>query len=88
MPETPVMTEAGFDAPYNPEGVDKKNFRWRIEKTNKSEDGVRRTVPPIPKDMYKGANENPSNTAFGRVVSNPLVPLGLIATTFCLAGMR
>lgn len=78
-------TGGGFGAPYNPEAELKKNYRWRLEKTNKRDDGLKRTVPMLPRDIYGGSTrENPSNTAVGRISSNPFIPLGLIATTFCL----
>ncbi|CAJ0601025.1 unnamed protein product [Cylicocyclus nassatus] len=59
-----------------------QHMKWQVEKEKYS------TVPLIPQDFSQGSNSSTiSSTVLHRAMSNPFVPIGMIATVGCLIGM-
>lgn len=61
----------------------KAHMKWTQER-----DDYRANVPLIPQDMSSGSRgQTASTTVLQKALNNPLVPLGMLATTGCLIGM-
>ncbi|CAL2039761.1 unnamed protein product [Caenorhabditis brenneri] len=61
----------------------KAHMQWTQER-----DEYRANVPLIPQDMSGGSRgQTAATTVLQKALNNPLVPLGMLATTGCLIGM-
>ncbi|CAA92488.1 HIG1 domain-containing protein [Caenorhabditis elegans] len=61
----------------------KAHIKWTQER-----EAYRASIPLIPQDMSGGSRgQTASTTALQKALNNPLVPLGMLATTGCLIGM-
>lgn len=65
---------------------------WRVEEREKPPQKIRRNfgdiVPMIPTDMMSGSERSHEmNPLVKHALSNPFVPVGMIATVGCLFGM-
>uniref|UniRef100_A0A1I7XRI4 HIG1 domain-containing protein n=1 Tax=Heterorhabditis bacteriophora TaxID=37862 RepID=A0A1I7XRI4_HETBA len=61
----------------------KQHMKWQIERTAHSS-----VVPLIPKDLSEGSQSSShSPLLLQKVISNPFIPLGMLATVGCLIGM-
>uniref|UniRef100_A0A0K0DEB7 HIG1 domain-containing protein n=1 Tax=Angiostrongylus cantonensis TaxID=6313 RepID=A0A0K0DEB7_ANGCA len=75
MPESLTPSHASTDY--------KQHMKWLVEREK-----YRSAVPMIPQDFSQGSHSKRlSTTVLNRAISNPFVPLGMVATVGCLMGM-
>ncbi|CAJ0936823.1 unnamed protein product, partial [Mesorhabditis belari] len=61
------------------------HMQWRMEAGGRA---AEKNVPMIPADLSGGSkSQSSSAAALQKFVSNPFIPLGLLATTGCLIGI-
>ncbi|EFO83333.1 hypothetical protein CRE_07917 [Caenorhabditis remanei] len=61
----------------------KAHMKWTQEK-----EAYRANIPMIPQDMSGGSRgQTAATTVLQKALNNPLVPLGMLATTGCLIGL-